>query len=270
MFSDPHRGAGFTAGTLISMNEYEADSTGALDSIDGNACGTPPKIDLEQDGSTAISGEAGESPRLFTDGAGRLCITYIGESTGVSPTPEHAYVQCSSDAGHSFTPLRSLDPAAPAAMDHSLAVGAFGPSHAAAIAWVNQVADGGGAFLFLATSSDDGATWSAPAMVPTYVLPGTTTSAPVVNPALAYDATGVLWIAYRVDDGGLSDRIVVDKSCDGGSTWSGAVLVNGSEDEIVAGTFPNMKWPMLVTDDGVAPHLGASAEATLDVFGLAP
>jgi len=106
--------------------------------------------------------------------------------------------------------------------------------------------------------------------VPTYVIPGGTTGAPAVNPTVQFDAAGILWLAYRVDDGDVSNRIVVDKSCDGGHTWSGAVLVNGTEQQIADATFDNMKWPVLIGSTGEAPRLAATAAGEVDVFGLTP
>ena len=102
------------------------------------------------------------------------------------------------------------------------------------------------------------------------MLPGTSTGAPALNPSVLYDGAGILWIAYRVYDGGNADRIVVDKSCDGGTTWSGAVLVNGTEAEIVAATFTDMKWPALIAGPGAAPHVSAWASDHTSAFGLTP
>ena len=85
------------------------------------------------------------------------------------------------------------------------------------------------------------------------------------NPTIAYDASGILWIAYRAYDGGFQDRIVVDKSCDGGMTWSGPVLVTGPEASIT-----DMKFPTLLTTPGDAPRIAASASDHRAIFTLAP
>jgi hypothetical protein len=268
VFSDTNRGAGFATGTKVSANEYEANGdTHGLESADGRACGDAAKLAIEQNGSTGLSGEAVESPRMFTAN-GRVCITYIAVQNGLTGTPEHAYEQCSDDLGKTFSLPVMLDPATPNGAAHSHSVGAFGPNHTAAVAFVHQIGQQG--FIFLATSTDGGQTFGAPAQVPTYSLPGTNTPGPAINPTISYDAAGVLWIAYRVDDGGVSDRIVVDKSCDGGHTWSGSVLVNGTEQQIIDATFPNMKWPALFPTSGKAPRLVATGTATTNVFDLAP
>jgi len=269
VFSDANRGAGFATGTVVSMNEYEAHgNTGGLDSADKRACSDPAKLTIEQNGTSGLGGEATESPRMFVNAAGRVCISYVAIANGLTGTPEHAYEQCSDDLGVTFDAPVTLDPATPAGAGHSHTVGAFGPNNAAAVAFVHQIGQDG--FIFLATSSDGGETFGAPTQVPTYSLPDTTTPGPALNPTVLYDATGVLWIAYRVYDGGVSDRIVVDKSCDGGHTWSGSVLVNGTEQQIIDATFPNMKWPALFATTGKAPRLVATGTGATDVFDLAP
>jgi len=268
VFSDTNRGAGFASGTVISQNEYEANgATHGLDSADGRACMDPAKLAVEQNGTTDFGGGASESPRLFTNGS-RVCITYIAVQNGLAGTPEHTYEQCSDDLGKTFSLPIALDPATPNGAVHSHSVGAFGPNNAAAVAFVHEI--GQQEFIFLATSSDGGVTFGAPTQVPTYSLPGTNTPGPALNPTISYDAAGVLWIAYRVDDGDTSDRIVVDKSCDGGHTWSGAVLVNGTEQQITDATFANMKWPALFPTTGKAPRLAATGTSTTNVFDLAP
>jgi hypothetical protein len=269
VFSDAHRGAGWTTGNVFSMNEYEANgNTHGLSMIDGRACDDPARIDVQQDGGTDTSGEAVESPRLFTDGAGRTCLSYIATSTGQPGTPVYAYVNCSDDFGVTWTLPHKLDPAAPAGTVHSQAVGAFGPHGAAAVVWVRQPqASAQTAYLFIATSNDGGNTFGAEVQVPTYVLPGTTGSSSVVNPAVSYDADGILWIAYRTAE---NDRIIVDKSCDNGLTWSGSVLVSGTEQQITDATFPNMKWPVFVPTTGKAPRLAATGTGATNLFDLAP
>lgn len=273
VWSDANRGAAFAQGVMETNGGYLANGTTAgLDEVDGHMCGSADKVDIEQNGTTELGGEATEAPRMFTDGAGRVCISYIGDTTAApGATPVHSYVQCSTDLGVTFSPAITLDPTAPLGTDHSQASGALGPHGAAAVAWVRSLDTSNlTAHLFIATSSDNGATFGAAAQVPTYVLPGDTVGAPALNASLMYDADGILWIAYRVDDGGLADRIIVDKSCDGGTTWSGPVLVNGTEAEITAATFTNMKWPAFIAVPGDAPHLSAFASDHPSVFRLAP
>jgi len=53
-----------------------------------------------------------------------------------------------------------------------------------------------------------------------------------------------------VGDGLGANRLVVDKSCDAGATWSGAQLLNGPEPDIQ----DDDGWPGLVVIDG-KPHV---------------
>ena len=94
-----------------------------------------------------------------------------------------------------------------------------------------------------------------------------------LRPSLVHDGSGYglawednrSWLAYHVYDGASHDRVVVDKSCDFGQTWSGAVLVNGPE-----GSITDMLVPALVPTSGSAPHLVATAVDHLAYFSLAP
>jgi len=252
VWSDAHRGAGFATGAPVPNSApggevyYLADgATSGLDESDGRDCSDAAKVNLESDGTTDAGGDATEAPRLFTDGAGRVCVSYIGDTTTQSVS--HAYAQCSTDAGATFGPLVALDPGAAAGGSvHSQATGALGPAGAAAVAFVR----GGG--IYVALSTDSGATFAAPIALPAYQGLG------AINPSPYYDADGILWLAYRsVDGDGNADHVVVDKSCDGGASWSGPVLVDSSS-----------KWPALVGTTGDAPHLAATGASATSVFAL--
>ncbi len=88
------------------------------------------------------------------------------------------------------------------------------------------------------------------------------------NPAIAWDASGTLWLAYVIDDGGPK-RLVVDKRSDG-KTWSGAQLVNGPEGNVTTG----YGWPGPLVDGAVSvysPHHVDSLEnEQFDVIRLTP
>ncbi len=269
VWSDVHRGAGFAQGTQGTGTYLSNGTTHGLDDADGRACANPARVDIETDGTTGIGGEATESPRLFTDGAGRVCITYVGDTTAMSPTPVHAYVQCSDDLGKTFSAPIALDTAAPG-LYHSHATGAFGQGGDAAIAWASSADDTNlSSDIYVALSSDHGHTFGPATRIASYAVPGATGPTSMINPSLMYDAAGILWLGYRVGDGQI-DRIIIDKSCDGGTTWSGPVLVNGTEDQVTSSTFVSMKWPVLIDGPGDAPHLAATPDDKMCVFGLAP
>jgi hypothetical protein len=266
VWSDAANGDGFATGTGTAPY-IAAGLTNALINVNKAPVCTN-RIDIAQNGTTGNGGEATEAPRLFTNGKGRLCITYVGSiSPGDGTTTTNAYVQCSDDAGRTFSDPVNLDADRAQSIDHSSAIGTFAADGSVAILWVNSPdASNQKALPYVAISKDGGKTFAAPVLVPTYLVPGAGTPVPVVNPAIAFDASGILWFAYRSNDGG-PDRILVDKSCDAGKTWSGAVLLNGPE-ATVAST--PMKWPALLMSPGDAPYVVASATGALTVFTLTP
>jgi hypothetical protein len=258
IWADTARGAGFAIGTAVD-GDYLADGyTDALDNLLGDHA-----ISVQQAGSTDDSGGAPESPRLFTDGAGRVCVTYYGVTHPVAGHDQsHVYVQCSNDTARTFSAPLVVDPAQPLDAAISSPVGAFGPGGAAAILWTNGITVGQ---LLIATSHDGAASFGTPVVIPTYQLPGGAGAAPPQNPSVMYDADGVLWVSYVAYDGGTHTRVIVDKSCDGGRTWSGAVLVNGPE-----GAIADMRLPALAVTWSAAPTLVATAASHLAYFTLAP
>ncbi|HEX7601929.1 MAG TPA: sialidase family protein [Polyangiaceae bacterium] len=257
---DANKGAGFASGSQGQNGNigYVANgATGALNNLKGNH-----EIAVQQNGGTDDAGGVTEAPRLFGDGAGRLCISYFGKVEPNGGFQSHAYVQCSADGAKTFTPPLVLDPSQPFNVGISSPIGALGANKAAAVLWTNGLAAGK---LLVATSTDAGLTFGAPTAVPTYVLPGDKVGAPPLNPDIAYDAAGVLWVAYRVFDGVSTNRIIVDKSCDGGKTWSGAVVVNGAEGALV-----DLRFPALSMTPDAAPHLLTVASDHLAFSTLTP
>lgn len=267
VWSDAADGDGFATGTVTTGSYLANGLTTALLNVN-KAPACVDRIVIGQNGTSGIGGEATEAPRLFTDGKGALCITYVGTINHAdSTTSINTYVQCSDDAGHTFTDPVNLDPDRPKSIDHSSAIGAFAPDGTLVVLWTSSPdASNQKALPYLAISKSGGKTFGAPVLVPTYLVPGTNTPVPVVNPAIAFDADGILWFAYRSSDGG-PDRILVDKSCDDTNTWSGAVLLNGPETMVMN---TPMKWPALLMSTGHAPHVVASANSALAVLTLTP
>jgi hypothetical protein len=259
IWADTARGAGFAEGVTADHNYLANGYTDALNNLLG-----VHEIAVQQNGGSDDAGDATESPRLFTDGLGRVCITYNGVTTPVlGHSQSHVYVQCSNDLARTFsTPPLVVDPGQP--IDHAISspMGVLGPDHTAAILWTNGITDGK---LLIATSTDGGNTFGPPAAIPTYRLPGGLAGAPAQNPTVAYDAAGILWVAYVAYDGTTHDRVIVDKSCDGGETWSGPVLVNGPESSIA-----DMRFPAFALTPSAAPGLVATAADHLAYFTLTP
>jgi hypothetical protein len=253
IWADSARGAGFATGMASPGDYLAAGYTDALDNLLGNH-----DIAVSQNGGTDEAGGQTESPRLFTDGAGRVCVTYYGSTFPGSDTQSHVYVQCSADMARTFSAPLVVDPAQPLNEAISSPVGAFGAGGKAAVLWTTQSGK-----LMLATSTDGARTFGTPASVPLNKDPAGNTAQPI-NPTVAYDADGILWIAY-VEDTGSAVRVVVDKSCDSGTTWSGSVLVNGPE-----GSITNMQFPAFALTPTGAPGLVATAADHLAYFTLAP
>jgi hypothetical protein len=234
IFSDANRGAGFAAGTA-GDGDYQANGeTGALATVARDI-----NMGVGQNGG---SGDVTESPRLFTDGKGKTCLVWNGY--GNNSSDDGVFVQCSSDLGKTFTAPLAVTKAGGTTNPH-VSAGAIGPSGEIALVWHAEM-DAAGTLL-IATSTD-GKTFTGPTGIPLYTIPDSTLTGG--DSDVAFDEAGVLWVAYYAYDGGFADRIVVDKSCDGGKTWSGPVLVNGPEGSIAGASFPGL----VVTKSAVSVH----------------
>ena len=220
IWSDAARGAGFADGTGEDLDYSSNGETGALLNIGAST-------NVQEGSAGGGSGGEWESPRLFTDGKGKLCITYTAwiDDDGATADDTSAYVACSTDAGHTFTAPKKLESEGAA----YAAVGAIDDAGEVDVGWV-AVADAA-RHVTLALSHDGGQTFGTPfePPFPANLDLGKFTGE-TWSPSLAFDAQGILWLGYYVNDGQFYDRIFVDKSCDHGTTWSGAVLVNGPVD----------------------------------------
>ncbi len=220
LFADAAKGAGMTdAGDNDGLS---SSYVGGLANEGLAAFG--PFEDLGYNGG---SNNPIESPRLFSDGAGRTCIVYIG---GYVPPDGDArdriYTECSADFGTTWTPPLAVDTYDSTAVLHH-AVGAFAADGTLAVAWWNELPGSASSTLSIARSHDHGATFGAATVVPTYQPPGESPPFQPIQPALLWEQ-GTLWLLYDLYDGSRN-RLVIDKSCDGGTTWSGAQVVNGHE-----------------------------------------
>jgi hypothetical protein len=260
VWSDANQGAGFATGkTLDSPAEYFADGyTGGLDDLNDDPGCTAAHLVPESNGGTDSAGDATESPRLFTDGAGHLCTSYIGDVNHSNGTVDtNVYVQCSSDAGKTWTAPVNVDGAAAPKVSTS-ATGAIAADGTVTIIW----ADGKPGGLFTASSSDGGRTFSAPSQTPNPIeLTGDTERSIALNPNIAYDAAGILWAGYRAYDGNV-EQVTIDKSCDGGKTWSGPRSIDMPAAAI--------RYPIFALTPGAAPTLAAWATDHISTYSLIP
>src|SRR4051812_4533862 len=101
LWVDENKGQGLTIATSDEFNSMAKGETGALTGIG----------DMANVGQNGGAGEVTESPRLFTDGKGKLCVTYVAFTPVGSGSPSSAaWVQCSDDLGKSFAPPAIASP----------------------------------------------------------------------------------------------------------------------------------------------------------------
>jgi hypothetical protein len=250
VWSDANRGAGFRTGSWDQNHQWWADGLNAsLYILKGTTSCTTDLAEAANSGSGA-SGQVIESPRMFTDGKGHLCLAYAA-TPQIAGTIENVYVQCSPDGGLTFAQPVEIDPAL--GIDNQ-PVGAFGPGGLAAVAWVNVIPSANDQQLYLAVSTNAGATFGAPIFVSTPAIP--------YSPSVYVDASGIIWISYMVADG-ASYALMVDKSCDNGVTFSGAVEVKGT-------TSFGVLAPALLGTGAAAPILVGLEDNMHVAYSLAP
>jgi hypothetical protein len=232
------------------------DSDPFYSPVDTNGSNTLPCF-IESDGEQ-------RSPRVFSDGNHHACMAYAAPSDAActgSPLIG-AYVQCSHDDGSTWS--------APAAAGttggaKSWPTGAFSIGGKVAIAWLENTTPGGAnnSVVDVMISDDAGATFGAPKRYP--FDPGALgdPGAYLANPVVAWEG-GILWLSYTIN-GSDSPVIVVDKTCDEGVTWSGAVAVSPAGDYSGASLL-STSTGMVVTGFGFAN--GSNKPTTL--FPLTP
>ena len=251
VWTDTSRGAAFTTGSFDQDGYWWADGIStALYVLKGT---TSCLTDLSPyaGASDGSSGQVIESPRMFTDGLGRLCLAYAAEPQG-APTIENVYVQCTNDAGKTYTQPLEIDPAL--GVDNQPS-GSFGPGGKAAVVWTHAITSANDQQLYLAVSADGAATFGSPILVPTAALP--------YSPSVYFDANGVIWISYMVSYGTGQYYLLVDKSCDNGATFSGAVQIQGTT------SFGVMAGSLLGTG-AAAPILVGLEDTTHVTYSLSP
>jgi hypothetical protein len=214
-------------------------------------------MDFASNGGSAATTE---SPRLVATSelgdpqTGRLCPLWRG-----SGQADDVFSMCSDDAGKSFgTPLGLTG--ATGVTDPHLITGAFGhgakKSELAAVWYGIGPAPGAVANVWFALSKDGGSSFGPASAIPSYALSGMPLDADV--PDVMFDDAGVIWVVYAANDNSGKGRIIVDKSCDDGVTWSGAVLANGVEVD-----------PEAMIDTQLFPGL-YQAKGKIGFLGMAP
>jgi hypothetical protein len=216
-FRDEQRGAGFGTGSGDDSSNYYVDA----DTNMAATFGCPIDSNGEQ-----------RSPRVFSHGD-TVCIAFESNpgSTCADPTDEE-YVQCSLDGGATWSAPERLG----ATTGKAWPTGAVADDGTVAIAWTEVRSD----LDEIVYAVGDGAPFDAPRQYP---LDRAALGDPfgVADPVVAWEG-GVLWLSFTISPSD-DPQVVVDKSCDGGVTWSGAVRASDPQRRGSA---------LLVTSKGVA------------------
>ena len=209
-------------------------------------------------------------PHLF-HGGGVLCLSYVAVlSSGV----HEPRVQCSTDLGKTFgaeiKPLASSNKTSKGISVTSGAVAFNATTHAGYLSIT--FTDGIDNSIHVATTAiTDGA---KPTGAFSLFSTGDGTLKVPVPPAaqkaavpsqfqdsdLRFDDVGNLWLTYGTFNADQSLGLAVDKSCDGGKTWNGAVFANLTS----MGTLDNAQLP------GLVPVTGAMAISSRDATSTNP
>jgi len=263
-----HEDLGGTAGT--DQDIFVATSS------DNGASWTAPAL-LNSNGTS----DAGSDiyPHITTDGSGNWVATWISQEDlgGTAGTDPDVFVATSTDNGASWSApaLLNNNGDTDTGSDVTLDTTTNGTG-----TWVttwnsteNLGGTAGGDFdIFVATSLDNGATWSGPTLLNTN---GTSDVGTEYSPAIATDKLGNWVTCFRSDEdlggtAGTDIDIFVATSTDDGASWSAPILLNTNGNTDSGSDFR----PVIATDGGgnwVAAwesdeDLGGTAGTDRDVF----
>jgi hypothetical protein len=171
-----------------------------------------------------VADGSGGSPRIYSNTSGTACIVFqhitdpsCGALSGA------VMVQCSADNGATWTTPASV---ATGTVSNTAPVGAVSPGGNVAVVYTQEVATIGETFLVI--SKDGGHTWGTPVQYPSgspVAIDGAGGS--LFTQALRWEGDGILWMSATVSNDGTGSFVYVDKTCDFGATWSGAVAAVG-------------------------------------------
>ncbi len=185
---------------------------------DGHAYYAPSDKNASTQQSTGIldnNGVAG--PRTGTNGKGTVCMAYQYNG-GNSPNPTK--VQCSTDNGNTWSAIVDLGaPNPPSSV--VLPTVAVSPGGTVAVAWTDRLQSSTNE-TFIATSTDGGKTFGAPFQVPDAQDSGGNND--VYLPVVAWESDAILWVSETLP---TAYAVYINKTCDGGKTWSGEIKVTG-------------------------------------------
>jgi hypothetical protein len=172
------------------------------------------------------------SPRVFSDGNGRACMVYgINPGETCNDGSTDVYAQCSIDAGLTWSAPQKIGNSGPTKLWPTGAFSADGKK--VAFTWTFNPGNGADdEIAFIVSEFKD----TVPVFAPprTYpidrkLLETNEIHVYTADPILGWQGSDILWLGqtiYRSD----TPIIVVDKTCDDGATWSGAVKVTNPND----------------------------------------
>jgi hypothetical protein len=167
------------------------------------------------------SNGGGSGPRLASNGKGTVCTFSLYENC-VNASQNGVTVQCSKNTGATWGSALTL--ANPAASTTSYPTGAISPSGKVAVTWVDSVVEDGGSNdeTFIAISENGGQAFGTPIQYPTALRLADGGGGPAY-PVVSWENDDVLWLAQNRTVGSEALTTFVDKTCDGGQSWSGSV-----------------------------------------------
>jgi hypothetical protein len=197
------------------------------------------------------SNGGGGGPRLITNGTGGVCLVFQYGPCEDAAKAYNVAVQCSQDSGATWSAVTLLG--VPDTDNSVTPTGALSPGGKVAVTWYGTVpVDAGGGYdTYVTVSSDGGKTFSAPAAYPNSVVGEPTAQ------IVAWENDTVLWLSQLTTDN--ARNLYVDKTCDDGMTWSGAVKV---------GTGGYIDGSLALTSAGMISI--ADLPASITTFSLAP
>jgi hypothetical protein len=195
----------------VTMKANPSDTTSNYSSTVTNGGTAIAECGLDDNGN-------GEGVRVFGDGAGDACMVYVWTGDGC-PANGGTVVQCSKDNGATWTAPKSL--AVPGSHLRAIPSGAISASGNVAVTWLDS--DGMDDVVKVAISKDKGTTFAAPITYP--LAPQTAFQGGYSgNATVHWEGDDILWLAETLS---ISDNasILIDKTCDFGATWSGAMQI---------------------------------------------
>lgn len=232
LWYDDHGGATLAAPTL-GDNGYGAEWATATELRNG-------------DGDVVETNSHGHGLALTTNGAGAVCLTYAKPSQRVDQV--EVRVRCSTDAGRGWRGDVTVGAGTGDQVERPR-IALSDDGQQVAVMWNTEPGGTEPAKNYVALSTDGGASFAAARALPPVVdALGAVVSTQWIDPS--WDADDVLWIARHTT---ATAQTIVDKSCDGGATWSGAVVIDAGERALIE--------PVLVTTSAGVFLSGVHADA---------